>query len=220
MLNFNFKSNLQNPQTVGRGLIVNFCKNFGRCCCGAQGTIEYLVILAVVVVLALVAVVMLLGVFDGGSTSSNSDRIGGVSSDLGVMESLVGVDGNFFVKLKNNSGRSLLVKSIVVDGVDVNYFVGNSLGVSDSGSFVVPSSSECVAGESVVKDVLVSVLVNGVVSVKSLKVSFLCGDYSIDESLLASSVDVNKCHYGDVLYPDMNDCNFVLCASRIECQTP
>ncbi|MDD3160006.1 MAG: LamG domain-containing protein, partial [Candidatus ainarchaeum sp.] len=42
----------------------------------------------------------------------------------------------------------------------------------------------------------------------------------IDESLLASSVDVNKCHYGDVLYPDMNDCNFVLCASRIECQTP
>ncbi|MDD3160114.1 MAG: hypothetical protein PHQ98_04050 [Candidatus ainarchaeum sp.] len=183
----------------------------------AQGTIEYLVILAVVVVLALVAVVMLLGVFDGGSTSSNSDRISNTSSDLGVMDSLVSVDGNFFVQLKNNSGENLEVKTITIEDSNVNYFTNNKLNVSSSGAFVIPASEECVVGESIVKDVIVTFLVDNVTVTKTLKVTFSCGDYSLQGIQLAGTTDINKCRLNNPNYPDSNSCGDAICSPLLAC---
>ena len=64
----------------------------------AQGTIEYLVIIAVVIVLSLVVVGMIIAQVDSSQQVSNSSNALGLSTQvIGVTESLVNPDGNFVI---------------------------------------------------------------------------------------------------------------------------
>jgi len=88
----------------------------------AQGTVEYLVIVAVIIVIGLIVV---------GVASSFLDSSGGISSGIGglssiidpisITETVVDSDGNGYSAFQNNSGETLTVTKITLGDVDNNY---------------------------------------------------------------------------------------------------
>ena len=88
----------------------------------AQGTIEYLVILAIVVVIALVVVALLVNQADSfQGVSSSVSKLGSSSGSISISEAVVGVDGNGLITFTNNSGGFLTITNLSVNGVDSNY---------------------------------------------------------------------------------------------------
>ena len=110
----------------------------------AQGTIEYLVIVGIVVVLSLVVVGIISSTGSGSTStiSSTTGKISQVSGGISITEAVVDNDRNGLVSLTNNSGSTLIITKISVDGTDTNYLSGVSLisgsskmfGLSDVGS--------------------------------------------------------------------------------------
>ncbi len=89
----------------------------------AQGTIEYLVILAIVVVISLVVVVTVTNFSGQSSVSQSTDKLndlvgGGVIS---VVEAVSDFEDVGFLSLKNNSGGVLTLKSISTSGGGNDY---------------------------------------------------------------------------------------------------
>jgi len=87
-----------------------------------QGTIEYLVILSIVVVLGLVVVGLVTQTINASAPniSSTSNKISQTSGAISISEAVVDVNGNGLVKLKNNSGGGLTVTKLSMDGVEVD----------------------------------------------------------------------------------------------------
>ncbi|MFA6399128.1 MAG: hypothetical protein WCW44_02060, partial [archaeon] len=82
-----------------------------------QGTVEYLVIIAVVVVLSLVVVgVVITQTQSGANVSSTANEISSKTGLLAVSNvSLNSVDGNFFVSVKNNDADAITITSVLVN---------------------------------------------------------------------------------------------------------
>ena len=88
----------------------------------AQGTIEYIVIIAVVVVISLVVVGLLVNqTGESAQVSSITQQIANSAQLIGVSEAVVGQDSNALFSLRNNTGESITVTKIDVDGVDHNF---------------------------------------------------------------------------------------------------
>jgi len=89
----------------------------------AQGTIEYLVILAVVLVVSLVVVGLFVGMVNPNQTISASSDIKGKIGvgGISIVESVVGADENGLLVLKNMGSDNLILNKIVVDDVDHEY---------------------------------------------------------------------------------------------------
>jgi len=88
----------------------------------AQGTIEYLVTIAVIVVISLIVVGLVMSTTDSSSNvASASSKISQSSSLISVFDAVVGADGNGLVSFSNNSGGLLIITKLSVDGVDSNY---------------------------------------------------------------------------------------------------
>jgi len=88
----------------------------------AQGTIEYLVIIGIVVVLSLV-VVGIISSMGGGSASSISSTTGKISQASGsinITEAVIDSNGRGFIFAGNNTGAGLTITGINVDGVVVD----------------------------------------------------------------------------------------------------
>lgn len=81
----------------------------------AQGTIEYLVILAVVVIVALIVVsLMINSTAPAQGISGTTSSIASASNIIAVTESIVDEDGNYFLKIKNNSGENITITNIKI----------------------------------------------------------------------------------------------------------
>jgi len=121
----------------------------------AQGTIEYLVVIAIIVVVSLVVTnVMISEVGSAGSVSESFSVVGqrtGVGG-ISVVGSVAGLDGNGVLLLSSPVGDTLSVSKIVVDGVDHN-FVGSLYG-GESKAFKLKNVDPCV-GQSKVYSVKV-----------------------------------------------------------------
>ena len=121
----------------------------------AQGTIEYLVIIAIVVVISLVVVGLLITLFDSPSQEINSSSsktgevaIGGIS----IVESVIDPSGDSLIKLSNNSSDAITLTKISAGSVD-NNFLEQLVGL-DSKVFSLSglaSSCPCVSGQASVK---------------------------------------------------------------------
>jgi hypothetical protein len=88
-----------------------------------QGTIEYLVVVAVIVVVGLVLVGLLQSIFFS-SSGGVSNKVGGLGGSLGaisILDAVVGVDANGVVVVQNNSGSNLTIERISFCGEDNNY---------------------------------------------------------------------------------------------------
>ncbi len=114
----------------------------------AQGTIEYLVILAVVVVIGLAVVAISSGFFDNAvlETQGGKQLLGSVSSNIVVREAIVDNEGTALLSLENNTSEELILTKINLDGIETPY---NQLINSGSKNiFSIPNlSCVCSSGE-------------------------------------------------------------------------
>jgi len=192
---------------VGVGFLYEFCcyccmfnRFFGRGKCGVrkesnnklvsgfggQGTIEYLIIIAIVIVIALVVVSLMTGFLSPASGVGQSiNKVGNWSNTIALTESSVNPDGNYLVRLANMSGEEFTVTNVAIGGTDANY--SEDLFMGNAKNFVIDSSEVCSTGDSVSKDVVVTyVSRNGLIKkeVYPAKVFFMCENYNV--SLLAN----------------------------------
>jgi len=110
----------------------------------AQGSVEYLVVIAIVIVISLVVVGLMVTQMESGANVSNSSSEikGRVGTDgFSVVDAIAGVDGNGVLVLNNNSIETLTVDKITIDGVDHNY--DQQLGFGDSLSFKLGDLIDC-----------------------------------------------------------------------------
>ncbi|MFA5126056.1 MAG: hypothetical protein WC462_03565 [archaeon] len=88
----------------------------------AQGTTEYLVVIAVVVVISLIVVGLLINQTDSAQNISSSvSKVSQSSGMISISETVIDVDGNGLITLTNNSGGSVSITKISVDGSDSFY---------------------------------------------------------------------------------------------------
>lgn len=129
----------------------------------AQGTIEYLIIIAVVVVISLAMTVVFSSLSSDATTtlSTNSSKIVSSSSVLSINEAVSDGDGNALFLLQNNSGETITIESITSSDITTTY----SDTVMTSGSSLLFSLSDissacpCNAGDTgVACDVTVNYL--------------------------------------------------------------
>ena len=81
----------------------------------AQGTIEYLVILAVIVVVSLIVVSLTINsTAPAQGITATTTQIAATSSPIVITETIVSEDGNYFLKLKNNTGENIELIKIEV----------------------------------------------------------------------------------------------------------
>ena len=89
-----------------------------------QGTIEYLVILAVVVVISLVIVGLFITLFDSPSQeiTGSSSKVGEVAiGGISIVESVIDPAGDSLIRLSNDSSDSITLTRVSVGGVDNNF---------------------------------------------------------------------------------------------------
>jgi hypothetical protein len=89
----------------------------------AQGTIEYLVVIGVVVVISLVVVGLLTSMIGGNSTgvSSSLNKISSSAGAIAITEAVMDGAGKSLFTITNNSGDPLTIKSIDVGGNKTNF---------------------------------------------------------------------------------------------------
>ena len=87
-----------------------------------QGTIEYLVIMAIIIVIGLLFVGVTSSFLNTGSGISGSINKLKISSGvISVSDLVVDGDGDAVIGLTNNSGETLVITSVLVGGRDTNY---------------------------------------------------------------------------------------------------
>ena len=110
----------------------------------AQGTIEYLVIIAIVVIIALVVVGLLTGFLSSGDsvnlTSSDIKNKVGVNG-ISLVESVASLDSNGLFVLKNIGSETITVNKIVVNDIDHNY--SEQIVFGEQESFMLQDINSC-----------------------------------------------------------------------------
>ena len=155
----------------------------------AQGTIEYLVIIGIVVVISLVVVGLLMSQMDSSvNVSKTSGKIGGLAQSIGITESLISpTDGNFVVKLLNNSGSTITVSNVKIGDSNVNF--SEDLAQSGSMLFKVRTDTNCELGKVVSQNVIVTyVTAEGLTKTEiyPAEVMFDCSPFVIAQANLAN----------------------------------
>jgi hypothetical protein len=149
---------------------------------GAQGTIEYLVILAVIIVVGLIVVSLLINsTAPAASVSSTTGKIGGWTNAISVTETSISPDGNYLVRLANNTGAPLTVKTVKVGDQEVNY--SEDLFQGNQQNFKITSDMVCEIGQSVTGDLVVTyVTEHGLEKTETYpaNITFECNDYVVN----------------------------------------
>ena len=121
----------------------------------AQGTIEYLVVIAVVVVVSLIIVALVINVSSSPSQQvlDSSDKLGNVAvGGISIVEAVSDLDGDTLISLMNNSSEGITLKKISVGENDNNYddYISgvDSVPISLTG---LASSCPCESGQKNVK---------------------------------------------------------------------
>jgi len=167
-----------------------------------QGTIEYLVILAVIVVVSLIVVGLMISSTSGAAgVSSGTSKIGGWTNAISVTESAISPDGNYLVRLANNTGEPLTIKTVSVGDEEVSFsedlFQGSQQG------FKVSSEVVCEIGQTITADLVVTyVSENGLEHTETFPadIAFACDDYVV--SLLANQCETCTTYPTQYLSPN------------------
>ena len=149
-----------------------------------------MVILAVIVVVSLIVVSLLINSTSGAEgISSGTSKVAGWTNTISVTESAISPDGNYLVRLANNTGEPLTIKTVSVGEEDVSFsedlFQGSQQG------FKVSSEVVCEIGQTITADLVVTyVSQNGLDHTETFPadIAFVCDDYVV--SLLADQCEV------------------------------
>ena len=150
----------------------------------AQGTIEYLIIIAIVVVIALVVVSILTGFLSTGTEiNSTSKQIQTLAGEFSLTDLAVTTDGNYVLNIKNNSSRVTITDIAIVD--KNNQAFSYPLSQGQQQNFIIYYSTQiCVEGTSITNNIKISYTTkHGLVKYKYLEnIPFECVNYSTTNS--------------------------------------
>jgi hypothetical protein len=171
----------------------------------AQGTIEYLVIIGIVVVISLVVVGLLTQQMGSAeNVSKTSSKISGLTQSIGITESLVSpTDQNFVVKLLNNSGSTLTISNVKIGDSNINF--SEDLAQGGSKLFKVSTSNVCEEGKVVSENVVITYVTSEGLTkteIYPVEVMFDCTPYNIAQANLANQCP--SCSGGSGITPDGN----------------
>ncbi|MDD4250692.1 MAG: hypothetical protein PHX27_00690 [Candidatus ainarchaeum sp.] len=124
-----------------------------------QGTIEYLVIIAIVVVIGLSVVAILTGFLDNtGATSDSSQDISLLTKDIAITEVLLNPTGIYAINLKSNLPKNITITKVSLGDFDQDITVDNKLFLGNKKLFTVSDteSKNCVIGEYVSKKIVIT----------------------------------------------------------------
>ncbi len=145
----------------------------------AQGTIEYLVILAIVVVISLVVVGLFTGMFSNSSQQirNSSSKLNNVSGGgISIVESVLDSQGDALVKLGNYSNDSIILKRVTVGGVPNDF--SEQVVATDSKTFSLSDLSSgcaCTANQkSVSCEYIINYTQNGIEKTERLTKTIDC----------------------------------------------
>jgi surface protein len=111
----------------------------------AQGTIEYLVILAIIIVISLTIVSLLIN-----STTPAQNISGGISrlststTPISIVDATIDPDGEVYLRLGNNVGESVTIKTITIE--DETYSPDKLVFTNNKQGFVIPTNITCTEG--------------------------------------------------------------------------
>jgi hypothetical protein len=89
----------------------------------AQGTIEYLVILAVIIVISLVVVSMLVGLTDSQDITRKNDKLGNMigTGGISITEAVLDDEGNALITVKNLGSDTLTITDVSGGSTTINF---------------------------------------------------------------------------------------------------
>ena len=111
-----------------------------------QGTIEYLLIISVVIVIALVLVSLLTGFLSAGDgVDETHSKIYWSSQPIALLDGIIRSDGDGTLVIQNNESETVTVTSIVIDGETYNLESGSgkSLSLGQKYSFDINGAEPC-----------------------------------------------------------------------------
>lgn len=162
----------------------------------AQGTVEYLLIIGIVIVLALVVVGLMANSTSSIDTvSKNTSIIQTASAPLSVQSTLLDSDGNIYLSIKNNTSSSITIKRVYAGANSVPFYeiVPNSA----EKRFYVGESS-CTAGESKSFEVSVDYVTSDGLVKKQTYPNAL--KLSCEQITSPPSISVPSCASGETIY--------------------
>ena len=149
----------------------------------AQGTVEYLIILSVVVVIALIAVGATFFAINPAPLQQKASVEALKILDVAISEtSFNNSTTEFFIKLKNNFSSRINITNIKIGDVNTNF--DQNLLAGASSIFIISGSAECVNNE-VLKDVVITFESKyGLEHLQSTnRISFACNGADIFQNL-------------------------------------
>ena len=142
------------------------------------------------IVIALVVVSLLTGMLSPAQGVGQSiNKVGNWSNSLALTETSVTPDGNYLVRIANNSGEEFTVSNVKIGDTNANY--SQDLFQGNAQNFVIDSSDVCSTGKGVTKQVTITfVSKNGITKTEVYPAStyFSCENYTV--SLLANQCEV------------------------------
>ncbi|MDD3159837.1 MAG: hypothetical protein PHQ98_02625 [Candidatus ainarchaeum sp.] len=159
----------------------------------AQGTIEYLVILAVVVIIALVAVMIITGNVQFGQDSQDSSSKIAANSRAGinVTSAYISLDGNIILTLKNKSNENISINQISLDNNSYSeqYCIDNDLGLNDEKVFIIKTSETCVNGEKRKGELKLNITNENFTKEELITVDLECSNITVNVNPVSSQSD-------------------------------
>jgi len=112
----------------------------------AQGTIEYLLIIGIILVISLLVTGLMSGFFNaGGAINEQESRIFWAAQPIAIIDGIVDVNGNGIFVIRNNEPEVNTVYSITVDGT-AHAIAGGSgikLGNTDKNNITLTDLTPC-----------------------------------------------------------------------------
>jgi len=145
----------------------------------AQGTIEYLVILSIVLIIALIGVLILPNLINTQDTNKKAEEAGSILTPITVTDNLLTKDGNYLISIKNNSTNMILIKSIKINDQNTNFNENNFMDISQESLFLA-NTTPCNINESIQNEIIIEYeSIEGIKHNEQFIVKNICLDYNI-----------------------------------------
>ncbi len=158
-----------------------------------QGTIEYLIIIAIVVVIALVVVGLLTGFFSTGSgVTTTNQAITQQTQNIALAETAISPDGDVLLEVVSSEVGNITITKVTIDGVDQNFYSNNELNLGDNRIFQIGTGSICNEGtnKTIRNITLTYVTQNGITKTHSYNnVVIPCNNYQLTNTTNVASTE-------------------------------
>jgi hypothetical protein len=116
-----------------------------------QGTIEYLIIIAIIVVIGLVVTSILSNYLNySEQISGTTQTINLITQNLAINEILINPNGKLFLETRLTESETTTINQIIVDDFNRSYNSNNTTNFNRSAFFEINTKKNCVPGEKVV----------------------------------------------------------------------